>query len=164
MATLNFEDNMWDQFEKVVKRLQEGSVFSDEVAGFVQKRALLEKEYSQKLQKLVKSTTLDEFATLGAAWTSLRAETEKLAQWHDNFADRMSVEVKDVLLSHKLEMRKQSKTLVDQGNKYIKDLEVQTEKRDKAKTAFFRARRKQDETQDGTTSNKRKRGAPVIYD
>jgi hypothetical protein len=151
MATLNFADNMWDQFDKVVKRLNEGKHFSAEVALFAQKRALLEKEYAMKLQKLMKTTTLEEHASLGTAWVSLRAETEKLALWHDQFGDRLVSEVKDHILEHRVESKKQSKVLVEQGLKLIKDLEVQTDKREKARTAFYRARRKQDETQEGTS-------------
>ena len=150
MATLNFADNMWDQFEKVVKRLNEGKNFSLEVASFVQKRALLEKEYAMKLQKLMKMTTIEETASLGSAWTSLRTETEKLALWHDQFGDRLVSEVKDHILEHRGESKKQTRVLVEQGTKIIKDLEIQTDKRDKARSAYYRARRKQDETQEGT--------------
>lgn len=149
-GNLSYADHLWDQFQIVVKRHQEGRQFSEEVAGFINKRAMLEKEYASKLQKLIKSTSIEETATLGTAWTALRSETERLAQWHDQFADRLQAEVKEPLLEMKEDQRKQAKTLIDQGTKVLKELEAQTDKRDKARSAFERARKKQDESQDGT--------------
>jgi len=146
---LNFADHLWDQFHVVIKRHEEGNQFFKEVASFVSKRAALEKEYAQKLQKLAKSTTIEEYASLGAAWTSLRSETEKLSTWHDLFADRLTMGVKNLLLDKRKEGAKHAKIYVEQGNRLIKELESQTEKYDKAKLAFYRSRKKHEETQDG---------------
>lgn len=159
MATFGngYADHLWDQFPAVVKRYKEGKQFSEEVTGFIKQRVVLEKEYAMKLQKLIKSTTSEEQATLGAAWSSIWSETEKLAHWHDQFAERLQAEVKERITDFSGDHAKQAKPLIDQGTKILKELESQTEKRDKTRSAFERARKKQDESQDSALAGHRSR-------
>ncbi len=145
---MNFSNKLWDQFPVVVKRAEEVGNYSLEIAGFFQKRAQIEKEYAQRLQKLVKTFQAEDIGSFTQGFAEIKEETEKLAKWHDEFGDKLITDVRDPICNEIREAKKQKKALAENGERITKDLKDQTEKRDKARSAYERARKKQDESQE----------------
>ncbi|KAL6076831.1 Formin-binding protein 1, variant 2 [Balamuthia mandrillaris] len=140
--------SLWDQFPLVNKRAEEGKDFVAEVAGFLQKRAALEKDYAQKLIKLVTTVPAAESGTLHEAWKCMMLETEEIAKWHNGFGDAMVEDVREKILAFLRDEKIQRKTLEQNGTAVTKELQGCTEKKEKAQANFERARKQQDKSQE----------------
>jgi hypothetical protein len=144
---MGFSTDLWDQFELVYKRVQEGKKWCHSLSVFLKKRSELEKDYAKKLQALTKSTET-EFGTMHSAWVDIKTETDNVAKAHQLFGEDIGTLIQEPIDTLLKGMVKQRRTLRDAGRKILKDLKSAEEHHSKAKTKFEQCRKKQDEAQE----------------
>lgn len=142
----SYSVDLWDQFDAVAKRTNDGRVFSKNAATWYEKRAECEAAYSKKLAALAKSLEVD-FGSSQNGWTTLKVETELLSRKHADNAQRTVECLKPILDDLKATAKPRDK-LEAQGKKLLKDLKAAEEKEISAKANFEKLRHTQDQTKD----------------
>src|SRR3989338_8897043 len=142
----SYSVDLWDQFDAVAKRTNDGRVFSKGVATWFEKRAECETADSKKLSGLAKTLEVD-FGSSQAAWTTLKVETELLAKKHGDNAAQILTVFKPILDDLKSSAKPRDK-LEAQGKKLLKDLKTAEEREIGAKSNFEKLRHTQDQTKD----------------
>jgi hypothetical protein len=150
MAELNYSKQLWDGFEVVSKRADEGLETCKDISNFFKKRASIEDEYSKSLASLCKSTAgggflrkkaagRKEIGTLKEAWLKMQDETNKLSLKHADFSAKILSEVCQPIYLFTRNKEISRKQLVTDGNRLTKDLQDSYSNLTKAKQNYDRS-------------------------
>lgn len=140
---MGFADELWDSFDVVYKKVNEGKAFSDEVSILFKKIAEIERDYSKRLSAAIKSSTVPETesGTVMEAWQVIKRETEAAAKKHNDYADALVASVSEPIAAWNKENMKQRRKLKVEGSKLVKDMIAGEQKVNKAKQAYEVAKR-----------------------
>lgn len=155
MAQASFSVELWDGFDAVNARLENGLQVCRDVVAFYKKKAALEETYAKSLIELCKTVpsaagglgglfsrgppALDkEGTTLKGALLSVQEETGKIAGKHLEFASKINTDVCAPLTAFITTKENEKKKLVADGQKYIKTYKDLQANAIKAKDAYLK--------------------------
>jgi len=141
-------DELWDGFEKIKARTEDGEKFTAAVQKYLQKRHETEAKYARSLQHLSECFKIDlEIGSMLACWHGLRDETANLAESRQAFCDQIQ-ELINTMTNSLKEDKKNRAMLVAKGNKYVSELAKTEDAMKKARAKYVDLRKKQDRSQE----------------
>jgi len=139
---MGFEE-LWDGFEKVCKRSNDGEQFVGAILRYFTKRQKLELEYSKSLTHLSEGMKDEqEIGTTIELWTALQSETKTLGDDRIKFCDKLK-ELTDAVAVDLKEGKQNRTALVQRGAKLVGDLAKTEDIMKKARTKYCDARKMQ---------------------
>jgi len=147
-------DELWDGFEKIKIRTEDGEKFTAEILRYLKKRHEIETKYAKGLLHLGDcfKTDLEIGTTLGC-WFGLRDETQYLSETRQAFCDQL-LDLTNTITNNLKEERKNRAMLVAKGNKLVSELAKTEDAMKKARAKYVDARKKQDRSQEGVQKAK----------
>ncbi|KYR00780.1 SH3 domain-containing protein [Tieghemostelium lacteum] len=144
-----FSEDLWDKFESVVKKVDNGKVFTQTMSKFLLKQQQIESAYAKSLVKLCKDKSFApdmEIGTLKDSFQTYREQLELIGQLHEDFSAKLEKIITNGLELYLEESRKQRKSLIASGEKLTKDLKTAEQNESKAKQNYERLKKKQEES------------------
>jgi hypothetical protein len=142
-------DELWNGFEVVAKKAEDGEKFSKEVAKFLKKLHEIEEAYSTSLLKLVRNLDLNgESGTTNECWATVKNEYEAVANTHSQFAQKVLAEVHDPFSKQTTEDRKGRALTIANGRKLTKDLLHAQDEMIKERKDYIKMRQMEDKTKE----------------
>ncbi|EGG22363.1 SH3 domain-containing protein [Cavenderia fasciculata] len=148
IRTRGFSEDLWDKFEGVVKKVENGKVFTNTMSKFLSKQQQIESAYAKSMIKLCKDKSLApdmEIGTLRDSWQVYRDQLEAISNLHDEFSQKLEKLIASNVEFYLEESRKQRKALVASGEKLTKDLKTAEANESKAKQNYEKLKKKQEE-------------------
>jgi len=137
-------DELWDGFEKIKLRTEDGINFTQSILKYLQKRLEIEMKYSRSLLALQETFKGElEIGTLQICWNGLKDETQTLADSRQAFCNNLDEMINSIISNLKDDKRNRL-LLVEKGNKLVTDLARTEELMKRARTKYVDARKKQD--------------------
>jgi len=147
-------DELWDGFEKIKTRTEDGLNFTQAILKYLQRRHELELKYSRNLQSLNECFKNEwEIGTMQNCWHGLRDETQSLSDVRVTFCKDLE-EMTNTITNNLKEDKKGRVVLVTKGEKLVSDLAKTEEVMKKARAKYVDARKKQDRAQEGVQKAK----------
>ncbi|KAN0025287.1 hypothetical protein ACTFIU_003547 [Dictyostelium citrinum] len=143
-----FSEDLWDKFESVVKKVDNGKIFTQQLSKFLSKQQQIESAYAKSLVKLCKDKSFApevEMGTLRDSFQCYREQLELIGALHEEFSNRLEKLVTLGIDGYLEESRKQRKALIANGEKCTKDLKTAESNESKAKQNYEKLKRKQEE-------------------
>ncbi|KAK5574709.1 hypothetical protein RB653_009962 [Dictyostelium firmibasis] len=143
-----FSEDLWDKFESVVKKVDNGKIFTQQLSKFLSKQQQIESTYAKSLVKLCKDKSFApdvEMGTLRDSFQCYREQLELIGALHEEFSNRLEKLVTIGIDGYLEESRKQRKALIANGEKCTKDLKTAESNESKAKQNYEKLKRKQEE-------------------
>ncbi|KAN0039827.1 hypothetical protein ACTA71_007064 [Dictyostelium dimigraforme] len=143
-----FSEDLWDKFESVVKKVDNGKIFTQQLSKFLSKQQQIESAYAKSLVKLCKDKSFApevEMGTLRDSFQCYREQLELIGALHEEFSNRLEKLVSLGIDGYLEESRKQRKALIANGEKCTKDLKTAESNESKAKQNYEKLKRKQEE-------------------
>ncbi|KAM9971286.1 hypothetical protein ACTFIW_011263 [Dictyostelium discoideum] len=147
-AQRQFSEDLWDKFESVVKKVDNGKIFTQQLSKFLSKQQQIESAYAKSLVKLCKDKSFApevEMGTLRDSFQCYREQLELIGALHEEFSNRLEKLVTIGIDGYLEESRKQRKALIANGEKCTKDLKTAESNESKAKQNYEKLKRKQEE-------------------
>jgi len=145
---------LWDGFEKIKARTEDGEKFTAVIQKYLQKRHETESKYARNLQHLNECFKTDlEIGTTLVCWQGLRDETQNLADARQAFCDQI-LELINTITNNLKEDKKNRAMLVAKGNKYVSELAKTEDAMKKARAKYVDLRKKQDRSQEAVQKAK----------
>jgi len=139
---MGFEE-LWDGFEKVDKRSNDGELFVNSVLRYMTKRQKLELEYAKSLNHLADTMKDDlEIGTTKEMWATLQLETKNLGEERTKFSEHL-MELTTTVAKDLRECKRNRLVLVQRGTKLVSDLAKTEDTMKKARTRYVEARKQQ---------------------
>eukprot|EP01112_Ceratiomyxa_fruticulosa_P011934 TRINITY_DN3283_c0_g1_i1.p1 TRINITY_DN3283_c0_g1~~TRINITY_DN3283_c0_g1_i1.p1 ORF type:complete len:335 (+),score=82.05 TRINITY_DN3283_c0_g1_i1:337-1341(+) len=152
---MRFSEELWDKFDDVCKRVENGKNFTNSFSTFLKKRADIEKSYARNMTKLCKDKSFlgeTEIGTLKQAWVVHKEEVENMAQKHAALAEQLALMVQ-AITTYLQNARKTRKSLVSSGQKVTSELKKAEGNEAKAKLNHENLRKKQSEAEEEAQRN-----------
>jgi len=149
-----FSEDLWDKFESVVKKVDNGKHFTQSLSKFLIKQQQIESHYSKSLIKLCKDKSFapdTEIGTLRDSFQVYREQIELIATLHEEFSTKLEKIVTAGIDQYIEESRKQRKGLIAAGEKCTKDLKTAEVNESKAKQNYEKLKKKQEEAHEDLT-------------
>jgi len=147
-------DELWDGFEKIKLRTEDGEKFTAAVQKYLLKRHETESKYAKSMQHMNECFKTDlEIGSTLACWNGLRDETQALADTRQVFCDQIQ-ELINTITNNLKEDKKNRAILVAKGNKLVSELAKTEDAMKKARAKYVDARKKQDRSQEGVQKAK----------
>jgi len=164
---MSFANDLWNGFETVCKRTDEGLKACKEVATFFKKRSEIEGDYGKSLLSLCKTTSGEKFSakklikgkgggsgpldegTVRDSWVTVQTEVEKLARVHSDFSQKLINEVVEPINNFIKEKEASRKMLLLDGGKATKILEDTVSNYQKAKQRAEKLAKEAEQSQQG---------------
>ncbi|GAM23067.1 hypothetical protein SAMD00019534_062420 [Acytostelium subglobosum LB1] len=146
--TRGFSEDLWDKFDGVVKKVDNGKAFTNVVSKFLAKQQQIESVYAKSMVKLCKDKTYApdmEIGSLRDAWQVYRDQLEIAANQHEEFSQRIETLINNSINAYLTESKKQRKALILAGEKLSKDLKTSESNESKAKVNYEKLKKKQEE-------------------
>eukprot|EP00047_Mylnosiga_fluctuans_P008774 m.8749 g.8749 ORF g.8749 m.8749 type:complete len:302 (+) comp2325_c0_seq1:143-1048(+) len=142
--TSRFDNSFWGTdpvnftgFDNLCEIMKNGKHTCDDFQNFLKTRIQIEDTYAKSLIKLAKSTCeAPPVGTLHAAWTALRAETERIANHHLKLASELDAQVEAATKAFREKQREQRKKTEEVVKKAQKLRIASYEKNGKCKKAY----------------------------
>ncbi|EGC35502.1 hypothetical protein DICPUDRAFT_92017 [Dictyostelium purpureum] len=144
-----FSEDLWDKFESVTKKVDNGKLFTQTLSKFLAKQHQIESSYAKSMIKLCKDKSYApdmEMGTLRDGFQSYREQLELIGALHEEFSNRLEKLVTGQIDVYLEESRKQRKALIANGEKCTKDLKTAESNETKAKQNYEKLKRKQEES------------------
>jgi len=139
---MGFEE-LWDGFEKVCKRSNDGEQFVGAILRYFTKRQKLELEYSKALTHLSEGMKDEqEIGTTKELWNALQTETKTIGEDRTKFSDKL-MELTNAVANDLRDGKKNRTALVQRGAKLVGDLAKTEDVMKKARTKYCDARKMQ---------------------
>jgi hypothetical protein len=137
-------DELWDGFENIKVRTEDGINFTQGIIKYLQKRLEIELKYTRSLQVLQEAFRSElEIGTMQTCWHGLRDETQSTSEVRQTFCKDLEELINTILTNIKEDKRNRS-VLVEKGTKLVTDLAKTEEVMKKARAKYVDARKKQD--------------------
>jgi len=164
---MSFANDLWNGFDIVCKRTDEGLKACKEVSTFFKKRSEIEADYGKTLLSLCKTTSGEKFSakklikgkgggtgpldegTVRDSWVTVQTEVEKLARVQNDFSQKLINEVVDPINNFIKEKDAIRKQLVTEGQKATKILEDTISNYQKAKKTAEKFSKEAEQAQQG---------------
>ncbi|EFA78618.1 SH3 domain-containing protein [Heterostelium album PN500] len=148
IKTRGFSEDLWDKFDGVVKKVDNGKVFTNLMSKFLLKQQQIESLYSKSMIKLCKDKSFApdmEIGTIRDSWQIYRDQVEAISVLHEEFSNKLEKIIVSGIDSYLEDSRKQRKGLVAAGEKLTKDLKAAENNESKAKINYDKLKKKQEE-------------------
>ncbi|KAF2068598.1 hypothetical protein CYY_010076 [Polysphondylium violaceum] len=149
-----FSEDLWDKFESVVKKVDNGKHFTQSLSKFLIKQQQIESNYAKSLIKLCKDKSFapdNEIGTLRDSFQVYREQVELIAMLHEDFTSKLEKIVTGGIDLYIEESRKQRKGLISAGEKCTKDLKTAEVNESKSKQNYEKLKKKQEEAHEDLT-------------
>jgi len=147
-------DELWDGFEKIKARTEDGSNFTQGILKYLQKRHELELKYSRHIKSLDECFKNEfEIGSMLNCWHGLRDETKTLSDAREVFCKELD-EMINTITNNLKEDKRNRAMLVAKGDKLVSELGKTEEAMKKARAKYVDARKKQDRAQEGVQKAK----------
>jgi len=156
---MGFEE-LWDGFEKVCKKTEDGEKFCRDFLKYLEKRKEIEKEYSKQMKGLLEKFTYKvelEIGTTLDAWNCLKTESNTLGDSTTQFVDNIDKIIEQVT-NHLKEEKKERSVLEARGTKLAKELSTAEENMKRAKNKYYTACKAQEKAKESIEKEKQKGG------
>jgi len=139
---MGFEE-LWDGFEKVCKRSNDGEQFVGAILRYFTKRQKLELDYAKALDHLADGMKEEqEIGTTKEMWTTLQAETKTLGEERTKCTEKL-MDLTTTVANDLREGKRNRTVLVTRGQKLVTDLAATEAVMKKARTKYCDARKLQ---------------------
>jgi len=147
-------DELWDGFEKIKARTEEGSNFTLSLLKYLQKRHEIEMKYVRNLSTLQDCFKSEwEIGTVQLCWNGLKDETQSVSDSRQVFCKAIE-EMINTIINNMKEEKRNRVTLVAKGDKLVQELAKTEEAMKKARAKYVDARKKQDRSQEAVQKAK----------
>jgi len=147
-------DELWDGFEKIKTRTEDGEKFTAAIQKYLQKRHETESKYARSLLHLNECFKIDlEIGSTQVCWHGLRDETQILADARQTFCEQIQ-DLINTITNNLKEDKKNRAILVAKGNKYVSELAKTEDAMKKARAKYVELRKKQDRSQEAVQKAK----------
>jgi len=144
---MSFSKDLLDGFDLLYKRTDGVLESCSKVGSFYHNLAKIEKEYSKSLSKFVSekrkemidkaSATQKEVGTTLNSWDVVFRELDKVAEHHNQFAEKLENDLVKTLSNYVREKQKQRKKLETDGQKLTKDMKASLENLQKSRQKYI---------------------------
>jgi len=139
---MGFEE-LWDGFEKVSTRSNDGEQFVGAILRYFTKRQKLELEYAKALEHLAEGMKEEqEIGTTKELWLTLQAETKTLGEERIKFTEKL-MELTTTVANDLRDGKRNRTVLVQRGTKLVTDLAKTEDIMKKSRTKYCEARKMQ---------------------
>eukprot|EP01132_Coremiostelium_polycephalum_P001087 gene1087-1378_t len=148
IKTRGFSEDLWDKFESVVKKVDNGKIFTASMSKFLMKQQQIESNYAKSMIKLCRDKSFApdmEMGTLRDSFQLYREQLEVIGLLHEDFSQKLERIIQNGLEAYIEESRKQRKALVASGERLTKDLKTSEANESRAKQNYEKLKRKQEE-------------------
>lgn len=138
-------EELWDGFDAIVEKTDDGEKFSKELLRYMQKRQEIETAYAKSLNSLVEKMKGEEIGTLGNAWEALKEQTLQIAASRTRFSDELEQVIVQMSENAKTEKKTRS-DLVSRGTKLVKELTKAEDHMNSCKSKYHSSKEKQEKS------------------
>jgi len=137
-------DELWDGFENIKVRTEDGINFTQGIIKYLQKRLEIELKYTRSLQALQEAFRSEfEIGSMQTCWHGLRDETHNTSEVRQTFCNDLQELINTIITNIKDDKRNRF-LLVEKGTKLVIELAKTEEVMKKARAKYVEARKKQD--------------------
>lgn len=151
-------DELWDGFDKVCKRANEGEGFVGAILRYFTKRHKVELEYAKSMEHLASGMEELEIGSTKELWLSVQRETKTAGDERTKFCDHL-VELTTSVANNLKEEKKNRIALVAKGQKLVAELAKTEDTMKKARAKYVDARKQQAKAQMAAEKEKGKAGS-----
>jgi len=147
-------DDLWDGFEKIKVRTEDGINFTQGILKYLQKRLEIEMKYSRTLLALQETFKTElEIGTLQSCWNGLRDETQTLGESRQAFCKDIE-EMINTIISNLKDDKRNRFLLVEKGNKLVTDLAKTEDIMKRSRAKYVDSRKRQDRSNEAVQKAK----------